>query len=228
MHLIELPKNDDRPKLKYPLHETKLHKLVVWAAKRVFRLFMIMRVDGLENLPQSGSAVIAANHLVMFDVFPVQLALPRMVFYMGKAELFQNAIIHAIFRSMGAFPVYRGEKDSWALDHARKILASGQIVAMFPEGTRSKGKGLALARPGAAKLAIEMNCPLVVMSVDGIQNLFKHFPRRTFVHVVIAPPVLPNQDESPLSLTDKMMYTMAKNLPLDLRGVYTDIPKEFQ
>ena len=59
---------------------------------------------------------------------------------------------------MGGFPVYRGEHDTWAMEHARKVLQSGQIVAMFPEGTRSRGKGLALAKPGAARLAIEENC----------------------------------------------------------------------
>jgi len=224
---LEIPADDPRSGLDYPLRETRLHKLIIWLARRVFRLIMIMRVSGLENLPATGAAVVVANHLVMFDVFPVQLALPRMVFYMGKAELFQVGIIHAIFRQMGAFPIYRGERDTWALDHARKVLEADQIVAMFPEGTRSKGNGLTLARPGAAKLAIDMECPLVVVSVDGIQHLFKKFPRRTLVQVVIAPPITPKRDDSPLSLTDTLMFTMAKNLPQELRGVYAEMPKGF-
>lgn len=98
---------------------------------------------------------------------------------------------------------------------------------MFPEGTRSRGKGLALAKPGAARLAIEMNCPVTVVSVDGIQNLFKTFPRRTRVKVSIAPPIFPGADDSPLSLTDKIMFTMAANLPEDLRGVYAETPPGF-
>jgi len=224
---LELPVDDSRPRLNYPLHETRLHKLVVWLAHRVFRFIMIMQVSGLENLPASGAVVVASNHLVTFDVFPVQLALPRMVFFMGKAELFQVGVVHAVFRRMGAFPVYRGERDLWALDHARQVLAVGQIVAMFPEGTRSGGKGLALAKPGAAKLAIEMGCPLVAVSVNGIQNLFKNFPHRTVVTVVVAPPLIPTPDDSPLSLTDRLMFTLAQNLPTDLRGVYADVPKGF-
>jgi 1-acyl-sn-glycerol-3-phosphate acyltransferase len=224
---LELPADDPRPGLTYPLYETRLHKLIVWIARQVFRLIMNLQVSGLENLPASGAAVVAANHLVTFDVFPVQLALPRMVFYMGKAELFQIGILHTIFRQMGAFPVFRGEHDTWAFEHARKVLAAGQIVAMFPEGTRSRGRGLALARPGAAKLAIEMDCPVVVISVDGIQHLFKKFPHRTTVRVVIAAPIIPGKDESPLSLTDALMFTMAKNLPQDLRGVYVQMPKQF-
>ncbi len=227
MPRLELPENDIRPKLHYPLCETGVHKFIVWLARAVFKLFMDMRIRGLENLPSTGAAVVAANHLVMFDVFPVQLALPRMIFYMGKAELFQIRPVHWLFRQLGGFPVYRGERDAWAMEHAEKVLAAGQIVAMFPEGTRSKGKGLALAKPGAAKLALEMNCPIVIVSVDGIQDLFKTFPRRTVVNVVIAPLIVPTPDDSPLSLTDTMMVTMAQNLPEDLRGVYGELPKGF-
>ena len=188
---------------------------------------MNLQVSGLDNLPAEGAAVVAANHLVMYDVFPLQLALPRMVYYMGKAELFQVGFVHLVFRQMGAFPIYRGEHDTWAMNHARELLASGKLVAMFPEGTRSGGKGLALARPGAAKLAIEMNCPLVTVSITGIQNLFRNFPHRTLVWVVIAPPIWPKRDDSPLSLTDTLMYTMAKNLPQELQGVYAARPRGF-
>lgn len=222
MKRLELPENDLRPHLHYPLYETRLHKLAVWLARRVFALFMDMRVHGVEYVPLAGPAVVTCNHLVDWDVFPLQLALPRMIYYMGKAELFQIAPVHWLFRQLGGFPVYRGERDAWALEHARKILDSGQIVAMFPEGTRSRGKGLALAKPGAARLAIEAGCPVVVVSIDGIQRLFKTFPRRTLVDVVIAPPIYPDENDTPLSLTDKIMFTMAANLPPELRGVYAE------
>ncbi len=225
MKRLELPENDIRPNLHYPLYETRIHKVIVWLARRVLYPFMEMRARGLEHLPMSGAAVIAANHLVTYDPFPVQLALPRMVFFMGKAELFQVRSIHWLFRQLGGFPVYRGERDAWALEHARKVLDTGQMVAMFPEGTRSRGKGLALAKPGAARLAIESNCPVVVISVNGIQNLFKTFPRRSLVDVVVAPPIYPDENDTPLSLTDKIMFTMAANLPVELRGVYAEIPR---
>lgn len=226
MTRLELPENDSRPQLVYPLFETRLHCLVVWLAHRVLKPFLALEISGLEHLPARGAAVVVANHLVNFDVFPVQLALPRMVFYMGKAELFQIPPVHWLFRQMGGFPVYRGEHDTWAIEHARKILRSGQLVAMFPEGTRSRGKGLALAKPGAARLAIEENCPVVVVSIEGIQFLFKKFPAR--VKVKIAPPLYPVPGDHPLAFTDKIMFTMAQNLPPELRGVYAESPKGFK
>ena len=224
MSPLVFPEIDPRLELDYPLDETYPHRLIVWIARRIFPLFMSLQVSGVENLPESGAAVVAANHLVMYDVFPLQLALPRMVYYMGKAELFQVEMVHFVFRQMGAFPIYRGEHDVWAMNHARQLLMSGKLVAMFPEGTRSAGKGLALARPGAARLAIDANCPLVAVSIDGIQNLFKKFPLRTVVKVVISPPIRPKRGDSPLVLTDTLMYTLAANLPEELRGVYAKKP----
>ncbi len=226
MSPLELPADDRRPALDYPLYETDLHRLIVWFAHFVLKPFMRMEVSGLENLPVTGAAVVVANHLVMLDVIPVQLALPRMVFFMGKAELFQLAPVHWLFRQMGGFPVYRGEHDTWAIKHARKILQSGQIVAMFPEGTRSRGKGLALAKPGAARLALEANCPVVVLSINGVQDLFIKFPAR--VKVIIAPPIIPAAHAHPLALTDRIMFAMAANLPEDLRGVYAEKAKGFE
>jgi len=219
---LELPENDIRPRLHYPLVETGLHRLTVWLARRAFFPLMEMRVRGVEHVPPVGPAVVVCNHLVDWDVFPLQLALPRMIYYMGKAELFQIPLLHWLFRQLGGFPVYRGERDAWAMQHAHKILASGQMVAMFPEGTRSRGRGLALAKPGAARLALQAGCPLVVVSINGIQHLFKTFPKRTVVEVVIAPLLSPDENDTPLLLTDKMMFTMAANLPPELRGVYAE------
>ncbi|GAB4484131.1 MAG: hypothetical protein Fur0016_07990 [Anaerolineales bacterium] len=222
MKRLELPENDIRPGLHYPLYETYLHKLAVWLSRGALRPFMELRVHGVEHVPLTGPAVVVCNHLVDWDVFPLQLALPRMIYYMGKAELFQIPPIHWLFRQLGGFPVYRGERDAWAIEHARKIIQSGQIVAMFPEGTRSRGQGLALAKPGAARLALETGCPVVVVSMNGIQRLFKTFPKRAVVEVVIAPPIYPDENDTPLSLTDKIMFTMAANLPAELRGVYAE------
>jgi 1-acyl-sn-glycerol-3-phosphate acyltransferase len=221
---LEIPENDPRPNLHYPLAETRFHKIMIALARWVFKPIMVMDILGLENLPKSGAAIVASNHMTNFDVFPLQLALPRPLFFMGKAELFQIGFMHAVFRQMGGFPVYRGERDAWALDHSTRILAAGQLLAMFPEGTRSRGRGLSVAKTGVARLALEANAPIVTVSIDGSQRFFKQFPRRNHVRVVVAPPIHPVHGESAISLTDRVMYTMAANLPPELRGVYAENP----
>ena len=158
----------------------------------------------------------------------MQISLPRPIFYMGKAELFKFFLVDAVFRRMGAFPVHRREKDQWAMRHAGKVLAHRETLGMFPEGTRSKGKGLAVAKTGIARLALEANCPIVPMAITGSDRFFKDFPRRAHVTVSLLPPVWPNPSETPLSLTDHIMFALASVLPMDMRGVYSEIPKGFK
>lgn len=188
---------------------------------------MKFNVEGLENLPLDGPVIIAANHVTNFDVFPMQFSLPRPIFFMGKAELFSNPVMDYALRNLGAFPVYRGEKDQWALEHARSVLDHGAVLGMFPEGTRSKSRGLGVAKTGTARLAIDNGCPIVPMLVVGSDQFFNSFPRRTSVTLNLLPPILPYPDETPLTLTDRLMFTMAAVLPVSMRGVYAEIPTGF-
>jgi 1-acyl-sn-glycerol-3-phosphate acyltransferase len=225
--LTETSQFDPRDRKTFYFHTTPLRKFTVVLLDALFKLFMDMRVEGLENFPLDGPVVVATNHVTNFDVFPMQLSLPRPIFYMGKAELFKFLPMDVIFRNLGAFPVNRGEKDTWAISHAAKVLAHGQTLGMFPEGTRSKGKGLGVAKTGTARLAIEANCPIVPMAIVGSDKFFKFFPRRTRVSIKFLPLLLPKPNETPLSLTDRLMFMLASALPEDMRGVYADVPKGF-
>jgi 1-acyl-sn-glycerol-3-phosphate acyltransferase len=188
---------------------------------------MTMDVSGLENFPRHGPVLLAANHVTNFDVFPMQFALPRPIFFMGKAELFKNPLMDVVLRNLSGFPVNRGEKDTWALRHAAKILNHGQTLGMFPEGKRSKGKGLSVAKTGAARLALDANCPIVPMAIVGSDQFFRRFPRRTRVSITILPPLIPQMGENPLTLTDRLMFTLAQALPKEMRGVYAEVPDGF-
>lgn len=225
--LSETLESDPRDRKTFYFHATPLRKLTVWLLRHIFRLFMVMEVRGLEHFPLDGAVIVASNHVGNFDVFPMQLALPRPIFFMGKAELFNFPLTDILFRNFGAFPVYRGEKDAWALRHARKILDHGQTLGMFPEGTRSRGGGLGVAKTGTARLAIEANCPIVPMAMAGIDRFFSRFPHRARVMVTFLPPLLPKPDETPLALTDRLMFTLASGLPEVMRGVYAEKPKGF-
>ena len=220
------PSFDPRDKKTFVFHATAFRKFAIALLRAAFSLVMELRVEGLENYPLDGAVIVAANHVTNFDVFPMQFALPRPIFYMAKAELF-NVALDAILRDLGAFPVYRGEKDEWTMRHAAKVLTHGQTLGMFPEGTRSNGRGLNVAKTGTARMALEANCPIIPMAVSGTDRFFKTFPRRARVTIKLLPPVLPKPHDTPLSLTDRMMFSLAEGLPESLRGVYAEKPKGF-
>jgi len=225
--LTEVTFLDPRDKLHFSFHATPFRKFVVFVLGNLFKPIMKLDVHGVENLPADGAVVLAANHVTNFDVIPMQLSIPRPIFFMGKASLFKFPIFETALRDLGAFPVYRGEKDEWALRHAARVLENGQTLGMFPEGTRSKGRGLSVAKTGSARLALDANCPIVPLAVIGTDSLFKRFPRRTLVTIKLLPPILPKPGETPLALMDRVVFALASELPPEMRGVYAEVPKGF-
>ncbi|MFT3893356.1 MAG: lysophospholipid acyltransferase family protein [Anaerolineales bacterium] len=225
---LSKPVPDPRDRKKFYFADTAQRRVLVSFARALFSLIMEMDVRGLEHFPEQGAVVIAANHVTNFDVFPLQFALPRPIFFMAKAELFKVPLMDVLIRNLSAFPVNRGEKDDWAMHHAEKVLAHGQPLGMFPDGRRSNGRGLAVAKTGAARLAIEAHCPILPVAVTGSDNFFKRFSQRTRVQITVLPVLMPNPGESPLALTDRLMFTLAQALPEDMRGVYAEMPDGFR
>jgi 1-acyl-sn-glycerol-3-phosphate acyltransferase len=225
--MIESMPADPRLTRRYYIEETRFRRFLVSLVRVLFPLAAQFTVNGVENLPAQGALVLVANHLTNFDVFPVQLALPRPVYFMAKAELHENRIFDALLRQLGSFPVQRGAKDAWAMSHARKVLEQGQVLGIFPEGTRSRDHSLRTAKTGAARLALSVNCPLMPLALTGTQNIFQQGWNRTAVHVEVGKPLFPGANDSPLALTDALMFAIAEMLPYKLRGAYAEHPRGF-
>jgi 1-acyl-sn-glycerol-3-phosphate acyltransferase len=146
------------------------------------RLLLRLRADGLENLPQGGF-VLSANHLSNVDHWALGYPLfpNRQVRFMGKKEMFRP-VLGSVLRSAGAFPVRRGEGDREALATAVTLARAGEIVAIYPEGTR-RNKGIAKKRQarrhtGAARVALEAEVPLVPAAISGTDKLSSFPPIR--------------------------------------------------
>jgi 1-acyl-sn-glycerol-3-phosphate acyltransferase len=126
---------------KYYLADTPQRRALVALARSLFQPVMDMRVEGPENWPSEGPAVLVANHVTNFDVFPIQFALPRPIFFMGKAELFKNPLMDLVLCDLSGFPVNRGENDQWAMRTLQKSLRMDKCLACFPRGHARKAKG---------------------------------------------------------------------------------------
>ena len=137
-------------------------------------------VEGLENIPRHGGAIIAANHLAVIDDALLPMTCPRMIHFMGKAEYFEGKGVKGKFKkwwftSVGVFPVDRsgGSKSLGALNHAREILEDGHLFGIHVEGTRSPDGRLYRGHTGAARLAFETGCPIVPTAIIGSRDLQK-------------------------------------------------------
>jgi 1-acyl-sn-glycerol-3-phosphate acyltransferase len=184
--------------------------LSIPVVKGLYRL----RARGLEHLPEGGF-VLAANHTSNFDPWPLGIPLlpGRQLRFMAKAELF-NPVLTPILNAGGAFKVRRGEGDVDAMRTAAELVREGEIVVMFPEGTRQR-KGLVkrhTARPhtGAARIALAADVPLVPAAIGGTDRLLRLGPLR----VAYGPPLdlsdLDGQDTKSAAkvATERLMTTI--------------------
>lgn len=216
---------DPRDQLAFHTDVTFARRVFLPFSRFILWTLFSWKARGMEHFPSTGGVILASNHLSLFDMFCFQHSLPRMLFYMGKAELYESPFTSWFFRQLGSFPVRRGEKDAWAMNYAARLLASGHVMGIFPEGTRSRhGRGLMPGKTGAARLAIGGHHPILPAAISGTERAFERFPRRMRVTVTYGPPIYPDPDEGALSLTDRMMYALAALLPPDYRGVYSEPP----
>ena len=152
-----------------------VNPLVYWPVRFVlipfFRLYFRLGRIGREHLPQEGPLLLAANHRSFLDPFVCGAMLKRPVYYVAKKELFANRLQGWFLNALGAFPVDRGRSDQEMLTTARAILDRGDVVLIFPEGTRVRPGGLGQPKRGIGRLALESGAPVVPLAVVGTEDV---------------------------------------------------------
>jgi glycerol-3-phosphate dehydrogenase (NAD(P)+) len=163
------------------LHERARSKgvnpIVYWVVRAVlqpfFHVYFRLRRIGREHIPSEGPLLLAGNHRSFLDPFVLGTMLRRPVYYVAKKELFENRLQAWFLNALGAFPVDRGAADKEMLDTARQILARGDVVLIFPEGTRIRPGGLGDPKRGVGRLALESGAPIVPLAVIGTEAVRK-------------------------------------------------------
>ena len=125
-----------------------------------------LRYEGMENLPTSGGYIISANHLTSFD--PVLLAIKnsRSIHFMSKYENFENPFSRFFLKHFNSFPVKRGSSDKSSIEYAINLIKHGEIIGIFPEGTRNKEGGEPQkAKSGVALIAKATSADVVPCSI---------------------------------------------------------------
>ncbi len=132
----------------------------------ILRLLFRPWVEGEENIPEEGAAIFASNHLSFSDSIFLPLVVPRRMTFLAKADYFtgvglKGRLTAAFFKGVGQLPIDRsgGRASEAALTSGLRVLHRGEILGLYPEGTRSPDGRLYKGRTGVARMALEAGCP---------------------------------------------------------------------
>jgi 1-acyl-sn-glycerol-3-phosphate acyltransferase len=158
-------------------------------------VFWKFRVFGLENVPKSGGVLLASNHQSFLDPVLVAMVLPREMHFMARRSLFRNPVLRAIIVSYNAFAIERDTADVKGVKNAIVRLETGNILLVFPEGTRTENGSIGPMKPGIGMLAERAAVPIVPVLIDGAYevwpkgSLIPRFGRITIIFGKPLPPV---------------------------------------
>ncbi|MBE0671257.1 MAG: 1-acyl-sn-glycerol-3-phosphate acyltransferase [Anaerolineales bacterium] len=209
-----------------------------WFVNFIIRVYtrITCRIDApdLDKFPAHGPVIVIANHTGQIEV-PMLFAhlQPRKLTGWAKVEAWDNWFLHWVFGIWDVIPVRRGEADMKALKLALKALDEGKIFGLAPEGTRNKTGKLIRAMPGTVIIALHSGAPIIPIAHWGGEVYLKNLKRlkRTDFHIRIGEPFKINVEgikvngEVRQEIVDDMMYELAKLLPEEYRGAYSDLSK---
>ncbi|HEV2362281.1 MAG TPA: lysophospholipid acyltransferase family protein [Acidimicrobiales bacterium] len=139
----------------------------------LLRIFFRIEVDGADNVPATGGAILASNHQAFCDSLFLPASTKRRVTFVAKAEYFQQRRTAWFFRAVGQIPMHRGggEKSEQSLGEALDLLRDGGVLGIYPEGTRPPDERLYRGRTGVARLALAAGCPVVPVALIGTRDV---------------------------------------------------------
>jgi 1-acyl-sn-glycerol-3-phosphate acyltransferase len=222
----------DRTEQGDPLYLGRLYPVIRGVIAFLVKNLTRLEVQGLELVPDQGPYILVVNHLHWLDSPVILTVLPHPARVFAGEKWANRLLIGFLLKSVNAIFVNRGEVDRKALREALATIQAGGVLAMAPEGTRSKTGGLQHGRRGAAYLAYLSGTKLLPIVCTGQEHAVSSLLhlRRARVRVVFGPPFDPPPVEGKVttteldSFTEEIMHRLAALLPPEYRGVYADVP----
>ncbi|MCW4466990.1 1-acyl-sn-glycerol-3-phosphate acyltransferase [Glutamicibacter sp. MNS18] len=197
-----------------------------FAVRPLLKIFFRIDLQGMENVPPDGAAILASNHLSVSDSVFLPAVLERPVIFLAKDEYFNGKGLKGrftawFFRNINQLPMDRsgGAKSAQSLASANRALAEGKILGIYPEGTRSPDGRLYRAKLGVAKLALETGAPVIpvaMVNTHRVQPIGRRIPRPGRIGIRIG---------EPLDFTDRAGQVKDSQV---LRQVADEIREEIQ
>ena len=200
-------------------------------------------VRGMENIPNSGPVILASNHLSFSDSIFLPLQSRRPVVFLAKSEYFtgrgfKGALTRWFFKATGQLPIDRsgGRASEAALNTGLRVLAQGQVLGIYPEGTRSPDGRLFRGRTGIARMALESKVPVIpvaMIDTEKVQPIGRRLPRIRRIGIIVGEPLdfsrfdgMEGDRVILRAVTDEIMYELMKLSGQEYVDTYASTLKE--
>jgi 1-acyl-sn-glycerol-3-phosphate acyltransferase len=209
---------------------TRAQRRLQRVARAVARLCTRQDVEGVERLPASGAVVIAINHLHILDALWMFSALSRPTVFLVAHEFRTRPLVGWLLSIGHTIFVARGAGDRRAIEDAIAVLRAGGAVAIAPEGRLSRTGGLIRGHSGVARVAFGAAAPVIPIAMSGQEKVWRSWirgrraPIRIRVGAMIEPPRGSGTAKELEGYVDRIMRALARELPPEYRGLYSETP----
>ncbi len=200
-------------------------------------------VRGMENIPTTGPVILASNHLSFSDSIFLPLQARRPVVFLAKSEYFtgkgiKGALSRWFFKSTGQLPIDRsgGKASEASLNTGLRVLSQGQVLGIYPEGTRSPDGRLFRGRTGIARMALESKVPVIpvaMIDTEKVQPIGRKLPRIRRIGIIVGKPLdfsrfdgMEGDRVILRAVTDEIMYELMKLSGQEYVDTYASTLKE--
>jgi len=205
------------------------YRLTNWILRLIFRTVCRIDIEELKKIPQNGPMIIVGNHINFLEapVLVPHLDNPNVI-SVAKKESWKNPLFKFLFDRWGIIPLDRDAVDREAFRLMLAAIATGKILVVFPEGTRSIDGQLLQGKPGVVTLVLRSGVPVLPVGLHGYEKFWDNLKqlRKTDFHIKVGTPFRVNFNGDALSrdvrqdVTDEIMFKIAELLPEKYRGYY--------
>lgn len=200
-----------------------LYRSLRGLARGLAHLYWRIEIDGSHNVPATGPVILAPVHRSNVDFLVATLVTRRKVFYMAKDTLWRSAPFGRFLESAGAFPVHRDGTDRLAVERSQAVLDRGDVLILFPEGTRRSGPVVEELHEGAAFLAARTGAVLVPIGIGGTAEVMpkgSKMVRPVKVHVVVGAPLAAPARSARGRVPRHQVHELTERLRAELQRLY--------
>ena len=149
-----------------------MYKFLLAIVSVLIKIIYRVRVNGIENLKDDEPIIISANHIHIFDPVILATLTKKQIFFLSKKEIFEKKLLAKFFTKLGVIPIDRENTDLKAIKSCFRVIRSGNILGIFPEGTRVKTIDIKNMKKGVALIALKNKVNIIPIHIEGTYKIF--------------------------------------------------------